>query len=171
MVTAIVLALVVSVTAALVLNMTFRRFELSVFRTDRSVAGGSSEVGFQYAFARLDKDRLYNDPAFPAPPVGNGFKETVQRKRNSRGAAAIPDTGAANDAAEYVVTCHAAAAADEDQVVEAIHMGSSAGKHLTVRIRFFTAADIAALPAAQQAIVTNRPYKVRSRTNFGTGEQ
>jgi hypothetical protein len=173
MVTAIVLALVVSATAALVLNMTFRRFELSAFRTDRSVAGGTSEAGFQYVFARMDKDRAYNDPAFPAPPAGNGFRETVQRKRNSQGAGAIAATGAANDAAEYVVTCHDAAATDENQLVPAIHMGPAAtGKHLTTRIRFFTQADINALPNSPlKTLLANRPYKVRSFSNFGTGEQ
>ncbi|GEM_PF-3485184 len=178
MVTAIVLALVVSAIVAVVLSLTFRRFELSAFRTDHSVAAGTAEAGFQYAFARLDKDRTYNDPAFPGPP--NGFRETVQRKRASRGAAPIPATGAANDAAEYVVTCHADAAADENQVVPALHMGGvpdgaggvKGGKHLTVRIRHFTTADVNVLPNSPlKTLLANRPYKVRSFATFGTGEQ
>jgi hypothetical protein len=172
MVTAIVLALVVSATAAVVLNMTFRRFELSAFRTDRAVGGGTSEAGFQYAFARMDKDRTYT--ALGA----TGFREVVQARRNALGAGAVP---ANTPLAEFVVTCHDAAAADESQVVAAIHMGGipdagapggvRGGKHLTVRIRFFTAADRTLLPPAQAAILATRPYRVHSISNFGTGEQ
>ncbi len=183
MVTAIVLALVVSATAAVVLSLTFRRFELSAFRTDHAVATGSSEAGFQYSFARLDKDRNYNDPNFPGPP--NGFKETVQRKRFS----AAPETtgvtdeigSAANAAAEYVVTCHRSAmptadlALDEQPVAQrGLHMGAltGGGKHVIVRIRFYTAVDIdniAPLSASKAAILTGRPYRVRSDSTFGTG--
>ena len=164
MVTAIVLALVVSVTAALVLNLTFRRFELSAFRTDRAVAGGTAEAGFQYTFARLDRDRTYTDPAFPG---FTGFREVVQRKRDILGAGSIP---AGNAPAEYVITCHDAAAADENQLVPAIHMGpAAAGKHLTIRIRFFHNEPAAGF--TDTVPIANRPYRVRSFTNYGTGEQ
>ena len=85
---------------------------------------------------------------------------------------ALPNGANVADPAEYVITCHAEAAADENQVVPAIHMGpAAAGKHLTVRIRYVTAADRTLLPPAQAAILANRPYRVRCRTNFGTGEQ
>ena len=174
MVTAIVLALVVSVTAALVLNMTFRRFELSAFRTDRAVAGGTSEAGFQYVFARLARD--------------NAFRTAVETKRLALGAGAQP---ANNAAAEYVISCHDDPAAAEDVVLDpdgagnqqppALHMGGvldatspgglRGGKHVRLRIRFFTAADIALLPPAQAAILTSRPYRVRSFSWFGTGAE
>ncbi len=178
MVTAIVLALVVSAMAAVVLSLTMRRFELSAFRTDHAVAAGTSEAGFQYAFARL---------AVPA------FRTLVDTKRTSLGPGAVP----ANDlAAEYVISCHDDPAITEDQILDpdgagslqqapALHMGGvldatviappattgglRGGKHVTVRIRYFTAADITAgfYPAALAA----RPYRVRSSSNFGTGEQ
>lgn len=157
MVTAILAALIVSLTAAVVLNMTFRRFELSAFRTDHTVAGMEAEAGLQYAFARL------TDPAFQA---------AVQLKRTALGAGAI----GVNDArAEYIVSCLAdvdpntAGTQAPDEQITAIHMGGTrvgaadgtGGKHVTVRIRFFTAADAAPIAA--------RPYRVRASTTFGTG--
>lgn len=159
MVTAILAALIVSLTAAVVLNMTFRRFELSAFRTDHAVAGLEAEAGLQFAFARLP------DPAFQA---------AVQLKRTALGAGAI----GVNDArAEYIVSCLAdldpntAGVQAPDEQVTAIHMGGArpagttvdgtGGKHVTVRIRFFTNADAAPIAA--------RPYRVRASANYGTG--
>ncbi len=152
MVTAIVLALIVSVTAAVVLSLTFRRFELSAFRTDHAVAAGTAEAGFQYTFARLDQDAV--------------FRTAVQNKRTTLGPAARPGDRSASDfAAEYVLTCDASVpAAQRDELVPALHMGAAvAGKHVTLRIRFFTAADSPPFAA--------RPYRVRSFSNFGTGQQ
>lgn len=171
MVMAIVLALVVSVTTALVLNMTFRRFDLSAFRTDHSVAAATSEAGLQYAFARMDKDLTSTIPAFPGV---SGFRNRVQAKRNNLGAGPIADNTAA---AEYVVTSDASVAADE--LVPALQMGGKVDitpgsptfgqyvgrKNVTLRIRFFnTAAPFNDVPP-----IANRPYKVRSFSNFGTG--
>ena len=148
MVTAIVLALIVSATAAVVLSMTFRRFELSAFRTDHAVATGTAEAGFQYVFARMDRDVA--------------FRTAVQNKRTALGAGAV---AASNAAAEYVLTCDASIpAAQRDELVPALHMGAAtAGKHVTLRVRFFTAAD--APPVAA------RPFRVRSFSTFGTGGQ
>lgn len=164
MVTAIVLALVVSATAAVVLSLTFRRFELSAFRTDHAVAAATSEAGFQYAFARLDKDAA--------------FRNRVQAKRNNiLPAGPIADNTAA---AEYVVTSDALVpAAQRDELVPALQMGGKVDttpgsptvgqyvgvKNVTLRIRFFnTAAPFNDVPP-----IANRPYKVRSFSNFGTG--
>ena len=194
MVTAIVLALIVSVIAAGVLSLTMRRFEQSAFRTAHAVGMASSESGLQYAFARLDKDTTYNDPNFPGVPLG--LKDVVKRKRESRGVAAIPATGPENDAAEYIIRCHDDPTLTEDQILDpdgagplqptALHMDSKVdtvvgsptfgqyvgGKHVTVRIRFFTAADIAALPASPlKDLLATRPYTVRAYSNYGTGEQ
>ena len=114
MVTAIVLALVVSATAAVVLSLTFRRFELSAFRTDHAVAMASAEAGFQYAFARLDKD-----------PV---FKAAVDAKAPGY----------------YLIYCHANPSfppeyqVAPDETVQALHMGN---KDMAVLIKHFTAAD------------------------------
>ncbi len=58
--TAIVAALVVSITALVVLNLTMRRFELSAFRSDHARSLIASESGFQYAFARLDLDPAFD---------------------------------------------------------------------------------------------------------------
>lgn len=57
--TAIAAAVVVSILAAVVLNLTFRRFELSVSRTSRAEASLAAETGLQYAF-----ERLRSDPTF-----------------------------------------------------------------------------------------------------------
>lgn len=169
MVTAIMLALVVSVTAAVALSLTFRRFELSAFRTDHEVAYSSSEAGLQYAFARLN---------IRIPPT---FQTLVQNKRLGV-APATTLVPADNAAAEYVVVCHRAAmltadlALDEQPAAQqGLHMGAKVvtdptaptfgqyvgGKHVIVRIRFFTAADTPP--------VANRTYRVRSSSNFGTG--
>ena len=163
MVMAIVLALIVSVTAAVVLSLTMRRFELSAFRTDHAVAAGTAEAGFQYAFARLDQDTAYTDANFPGAV---GFAAVVQAKRNSLGAVARPGDRSANDfAAEYVLTCDASVPiAQRDELVPALHMGAAAaGKHVTLRIRFFTAGD--------PPPVAGRQYRVRSFSDFGTGGQ
>ena len=153
MVTAIVLAIIVSVTAAVVLNLTFRRFELSAFRTDHSIAATSAEAGFQYAFARLDRDTTYTNPNYPGAV---GFRAVVQAKAP----------------AEWVVTCDSSVpVAQRDELVPALHMGGvpdgsggvKGGKHLTVRILFLRPADNPPFP--------NRPYRVRSVATFGTGGQ
>ena len=139
MVTAIVLALIVSVLAAGVLNLTMRRFELSAFRTDHAVAMASAEAGFQYAFARLDKD-----------PV---FRLAVDAKAPGY----------------YLIYCHANPDFPPEfqgvpnAVVPQLHMGN---KHIAVRIRHFTNAGVA--PDQNPSFAT-RPYKVRAVAVFGTG--
>lgn len=57
--TAIVAAVVISITALVILNLSMRRFEMSAFRSDHTVALVSSEAGFQYVFARLDHDPVF----------------------------------------------------------------------------------------------------------------
>ena len=133
LVTAIAAAVVISITAAVVLNLTFQRFELSVFRTDHAVAVASSEAGLQYVFARMERE--------PA------FRTAVQNKTINAGTPT-----------PYVVTCHAAAAPNEDEVDDALHMGN---KHVTVEITFFRPQDNPPDP--------NRPYQVEGRADFGTG--
>ena len=59
--TALVAAVVVSILAVVAINLTFRRFELSAFRTDHGISGHASEAGIRYAF-----ERLRIDPAFEA---------------------------------------------------------------------------------------------------------
>ncbi len=86
--TAIVAALVVSITALVVLNLTMKRFELSAFRSDHTISLVSSEAGFQYAFARLDLD-----------PV---FRAAVENK-----------TVAANTPTPYIVSSDPLVAADQ----------------------------------------------------------
>ncbi|MDO8729998.1 MAG: hypothetical protein Q7J69_02270 [Candidatus Omnitrophota bacterium] len=162
MVTAIVLALIVSVLVAGVLSLTMRRFELSAFRTDHTVAAGTSEAGLQYAFARLAAD----DAVFGA---------AVRAKRNALGNGPIADGTAA---AEYVVTSDASVPANQrDELEPALQMGGKVDttvdsptfgqyvgrKNVTLRIRFFNTALNDVPPIA------NRPYKVRSVSNFGTG--
>ena len=166
MVAAIVLALVVSVIAAGVLSLTMRRFELSSFRTDHAVAAATSEAGFQYAFARLAAD-----PAFRA---------AVELKRTNQG---VPAISRDNVGIEYLVCCHNSPTWAEDEVLQndltlpsPLHMGGVmqggqlvGGKHVMIRIRFFTAADIAA--GEHPAAMADRPYRVRSFSAFGSGEE
>ncbi|MBI3333286.1 MAG: hypothetical protein HYZ93_04270 [Candidatus Omnitrophica bacterium] len=64
---AIVAALAVSLTAVVVLNLTFRRLELSSFRSDHLSASFAAEAGIQYAFARLDRDKPFRDRVENAP--------------------------------------------------------------------------------------------------------
>lgn len=82
--TAIVAALVVSITALVVLNLTMRRFELSAFRSDHVISMVSSEAGFQYAFARLNADAAFenavrtdDDPPYVLSPLAVGTQITV----------------------------------------------------------------------------------------------
>lgn len=77
--TAIVAALVISLTALVVLNLTMKRFELSAFRSDHAISAVSCEAGFQYAFARLDADPVFdnavrtdNDPPYVLSPQAVG---------------------------------------------------------------------------------------------------
>ena len=80
MVTAIAVAIVVSLTAATVLNLTWRRFELSASRSDRDVALAAAEVGLQYAFARLDvndTNQLRDGIGNPVGPAGVSFQDRV----------------------------------------------------------------------------------------------
>ena len=140
MVTAIVLALIVSVLAAGVLNLTMRRFELSALRTDHAVAMASAEAGFQYAFTRLANDLTFqNNVDLKAP----GY---------------------------YLIYCHANPnfppefqGAPDEPPIPALHVGN---KHIAVRIRHFTDAGIA--PDQNPSFAT-RPYKVRAVAVFGTG--
>lgn len=156
MVTAIVLALIVSVTAAVVLSLTMRRFELSAMRTDRAVAGITAEAGFQYAFARLDLDA--------------GFPALVQARRTGFAAATTPVDKDEPDA-EYIVSCHDEPDDREDQLAPEIHMGD---KHLRVRIRFFTPADLthaSVQGTPLETLLATRPYRVKAFSFFGTGEE
>ena len=144
MVTAIAMALIVSIMAAVVLNLTFRRFEMSAFRTQHAVGMAGSEAGFQYAFARLDRDQP--------------FRTVVQGKAPGW----------------YVVTCHPTASLDAqlvaqmgvpaapDAVVPALHMGN---KHVVVKIRY---SRPGVDPPPRFA---GRPYEVRAGSTFGTGGQ
>ena len=152
MVSAMLLAAIVSALAVLVINLTFRRFALSAFRTDHMVAEASAEGGFQYAFARLKQDAA--------------FRTAVQAKRDALGRGAIP---ANNAAAEYVVTCDdTIPVAQRDELVPELHMGvAAAGKHLTLRIRFFHNEPL--LGFTDAVPLANRPYRIRSSSSFGTG--
>lgn len=163
LVIAMAAAVIVSVIVAVVINLSIRRFELSAQRTDHEVAKMSSEAGLQYVFARMDRDAA--------------FRTNVQNKRIlGHPASAVPLTDAT---AEYVITCDAALVG-ADLVVPALHVGTKAnlagsyvydsitnpsGKHVTIRVRFLTAADLAANPTFDPA----RPYRVRASSNFAVG--
>jgi hypothetical protein len=59
MLTALVAALLVSLTAIVTMNLVSRRFHLTAFGSDHAVALAASEGGVQYALARL-----WRDPTF-----------------------------------------------------------------------------------------------------------
>jgi len=59
LVTAIVAALVISLSAAVILNMTFRRFELSSQRRDRGISLAGIEGATRYIFQRCDLDAVF----------------------------------------------------------------------------------------------------------------
>ena len=144
LVTAIGFALVIFLTAMVVLNQTYRRFQLSAHRTDHAIGQSAAEAGLQYAFARLDKDGV--------------FRTSVQNKRLALGAGPIDPN---DPRAEYVITCHPSGFTP-DATVLPLHMGnpSPSGKHVTVRIRYLLAVDSPPDPS--------RPYKVRAQSTFGT---
>ena len=152
MVTAIGLALIVSILAAVVLNMTFRRFELSALRTQHAVAMMGSEAGFQYAFGRLDRS--------------TPFRTTVQNKTVNAGtptwyvvachpigATGTPNT-LQNDAPELVTQMQLATT---DEVVPALHVGN---KHVVVKIKYYRPAD--------NPRFAERPYEVRSGSAYAS---
>lgn len=157
MVTALMAALLVSITAAVVLNMTLRRFELSAFRTDHTVATHEAEAGLQYAFARLARD--------------GAFRTAVQNKQSG------------GRQAYYALSCNPNADVDPvtpgvqlpDEQVSALHMGGTltppavdgtGGKHAVVRIIFGGGLG---LPAGEPALPPGAQYRVRATTDFGTG--
>lgn len=157
-VTALAAAVVVSITAAAVLGLTWRRLELSAFRADHDVAVSASEAGVQYALARLDLDAA--------------FRTAVQNK-----------TIGAGTPTDYIVTCHNLPGIVEDQILanppvsdaEQLHVAMKlnqagvyvGGKHVVVRIRFHREAnprDPDPLPGSP-----NSRYRISARTEFGTG--
>lgn len=147
MATAIALAIIVALLVSAVLSLTWRRFELSAHRTDHEVAKASAEAGFQYVFARMDRDTTFADPAYPAAQPG--FRNVID---------------AASPAGAYVISCDPAVAAGV-RLIPALHMGGRmqggelvGGKHVTVRIQ--------REPAPRFA---DRPYIVRSSSTYGTG--
>lgn len=157
MVTAMAAALIISIMAIAVLNMTLRRFELSAFRTDRAVAGAEAEAGVRYAFAWL---------LVPANQLLVQNAKANERQRY------------------FALSCNPAADVDldapgvqaPDRQVPALHMGGTltppavdgvGGKHVVVRIIFGGGAG---LPAGEAPLPPGAQYRVRSRTVFGTGE-
>lgn len=114
---AMAVAVILSITAAAVVNLTWRRFELSASRTDRDIALAAAETGLQYAFARLDAD------------------EDLRDAITARG----KDADSKNDV--YVITCDKDIPRDE--LIPALHVSANinneGGKHVTVRIRFVSA--------------------------------
>ncbi len=58
---AVTVSLMVSLLAAVVLNVTFRRFNLSFFQQSRSIAMYASEAGIQYVDTRLKADTTFRD--------------------------------------------------------------------------------------------------------------
>ena len=108
LVIAMAAALIVSLIAVAVLNMTFRQFELSAFRTSHGVAEQEAEAGLQYAFARLDRDVA--------------LRTNVQNKM------------AGGQHVDYVITGDPnVPAGQRDEWTNALQAGS---KFITVRIRF-----------------------------------
>ncbi|MBI3616293.1 MAG: hypothetical protein HY211_07230 [Candidatus Omnitrophica bacterium] len=79
---AVTLALLVSLLAAVVLSVTFRRFNLSFFQESRAIAFSAAEGGLQYADARLRLDTTYTDSNFPGV---NGFANVVKTKSAQSG--------------------------------------------------------------------------------------
>ncbi len=134
---AVIGALLVSATAAIVLSMTYRSFYLSVFQTDHAVAFYSAESGVQYTFSRLQLDTTYVNPAWtgdPTPPAA-GFANSVQYCNTVKGRS-------------FVVSCDPAVAADLTD--PNLHAGK---KHVTIQITY----NAASTP----------PYTVKSTTSYG----
>lgn len=146
LVTAMAAALIISVLAAVVLNMTWRRFEMSAFRSDRAIAGAEAEAAMRYAFARLDLDQAFHDRVVAKAPKA------------------------------YVITCDAGIPPGQrDELIPELHQGAKVdpngpvdpkvryvgGKHVTVKIKY----DPTDNGGAAQ------PYKVSAKATFGKGHE
>ena len=153
LITAMAAAVIISLTAAVVMGVTWRRMEMSALRSDHLVSQMASEAGLQYAFARLDKD------------TAGAFKAAIQAK-------------GAND---YIIRCHDDTTITEDlPLIPALHVGAkvdtapdspsepqtygqyTGGKHVTIRIRY-NAAGWGTPPDPA------RPYKITASSDFATG--
>ena len=78
MVIAITASLLVSLTAATVLGLTFQRFRLSKFRSERQKALYAAEAGLQYAFARLNLDTVSDGNNDRGNVQVDGLRDLVQ---------------------------------------------------------------------------------------------
>lgn len=144
LVVAIVAAIVVSLTAVVVLNLTFRRFHLSHMGSDHEAALFASEAGIRYALQRLDvndTNQLIDKNGKPSGDPNIFFRDRVKGK-------------ALQEPPQELVVSSDPKAPSLDHWEPNLQMG---GKHVTIGILY----NPAGAPS-------DRPYKVRASSDYGT---
>lgn len=166
MVTAIAAALVVALTAAAVLTITFRRFEFSVFRSDRSAALAETDGATRWIFRRLE---VGPDPAHP-PPVHTNYAEHV-RAALIASAGGGPG-GTADPADPYVISPEAAGTSvnvrynnaemtlEVDEQAQALNLARPV--HVII--------DFEPQQAGNPVPNSDRRFRIHASAEFGTGE-
>lgn len=160
MVTAIVAALIVSITASVVLNLTFRQFELSAFRSTHTVGLQQAEAGLQYAFARLPVD-----PALEAnvrAARAGGFQRYYYLSCNPGPGDILPDIADLQVADEQVTELHMGGTLTPPAV------DGVGGRHVTVGIIFGGGLG---LPPGEDPLPAGADYRIRAYCHFDVGGQ
>jgi len=153
MVTAIAIALIVSIMAAVVLNMTFRRFELSAARTDHAIGMVAAEAGFQYAFARMDRSQAFRTLVMNKSPAGSWYVITCH-----------PVTNLDPGLVAYLTNRTGGTAVDRE--IRALHMGT---RHVVLLISYDRPQGNGGTPFPSTS-ATPRPYTIRSTSTFAGGQ-
>lgn len=141
---AITVSLMISLLAAVVLNITFRRFNLSFFQQSRAIALYASEAGIQYVDTRLKVDA----------GVG-GFLQRVQARSRST----TPPSWyivSSMTTAQARAAGHIDATETVDETTLDVQMGGSIKKkEVTIRVRENPANSL--------------KYETRVKASYGTG--
>ncbi len=141
MLTALIAALLVSLTAAIVLKLTYQRFHLSKFGSGSGEAFRAAEAGVLYARARLGVDTSYTDGNFPGV---TGFSNVVKAAKDASGSQR-----------EYIVTSGDPNVSNPDLVDSTLQMG---GRHVTVYILY---RGTGAVPE----------FKIRATCDYATAQE
>lgn len=139
---AVTVSLMVSLLAAVVLNVTFRRFNLSFFQQSRAIALYASEAGIQYVDTRLKVDETFRNTVLArsrstTPP--SWYIVSSMTTAEARAAGHVESTETVNEAN-----------------INDLEMGSSIKKkEVTIRIRENPANSL--------------KYETRVKASYGTG--
>ena len=139
---AITVSLVISLLAVVVLNMTFRRFNLSFFQQSRAIATYASEAGIQYVDTRLKTDATFRNAVLAKssstlPPSWYLISSMTTAEAQAAGHIDVTET------------------LDEENIVQLEMGGSVKKKEVTIRVR--------------ENPVGSTQFEVRTKSSYGTG--